>query len=125
MKNAFGCAALLLASTVTLLGTAPGRAAPAAGAPWMNKALSPDQRTELILKRMTRDEKLKLVFGYFGTDFAPKKYKAPKEARPGSAGYVPGIPRLGIPPQWQTDAGIGVATQGGAPKKLERTALPS
>jgi beta-glucosidase len=125
MKNAFGCAALLLASTVTLLGTAPGRAAPAAGAPWMNKALSPDQRTELILKRMTRDEKLKLVFGYFGTDFAPKKYKAPKEARPGSAGYVPGIPRLGIPPQWQTDAGIGVATQGGAAKKLERTALPS
>ncbi len=40
---------------------------------------------------------------------------------PGSAGYVPGIPRLGIPPQWQTDAGVGVATQGGAKVKRERT----
>ena len=46
-------------------------------------------------------------------------------ARPGSAGYVPGIERLGIPAQWQTDAGIGVATQGGAPEKRGRTALPS
>jgi beta-glucosidase len=38
---------------------------------------------------------------------------------------VPGIPRLGIPPQWETDAGIGVATQGAARVKRERTALPA
>ena len=38
---------------------------------------------------------------------------------------MPGIPRLGIPPQWETDAGVGVATQGGAADKRERTALPS
>ena len=50
---------------------------------------------------------------------------AAAEARPGSAGYVPGIARLGIPPQWITDAGIGVATQGGAKEKRGRTALPS
>ncbi|RZM30626.1 MAG: glycoside hydrolase family 3 protein, partial [Sphingomonas sp.] len=43
----------------------------------------------------------------------------------GSAGYVPAIPRLGIPAQYQTDAGVGVATQGGAKVKRERTALPS
>src|SRR5690606_6449874 len=41
------------------------------------------------------------------------------------SGYVPGVPRLGIPPQWQADAGIGVATQGGAAEKRGRTALPS
>jgi beta-glucosidase len=74
---------------------------------------------------MTRDEKLTLVFGYFATDFPPKHYTAPPEGRAGSAGYVPGIPRLGIPPQWETDAGVGVATQGGAAEKRERTALPS
>src|ERR671912_276756 len=74
---------------------------------------------------MTRDEKLRLVFGYFGTDFPSKNYKAPAEARQGTAGYVPGIPRLGIPPQWETDAGIGVAAQGGAAIKPGRTALPS
>src|SRR5581483_7997381 len=66
-----------------------------------------------------------LLFGYFATDASWKKYSAPAAARPGSAGYVPGIARLGIPPQWETDAGIGVATQGGAKDKRGRTALPS
>src|SRR5919202_1719952 len=107
-------AAILLAAT-----------AATAARPWMNRALGPDQRTQLVLKQMTRDEKLKLVFGYFSTDFAPKKFTMPEGGREGSAGYVPGIPRLGIPPQWQTDAGVGVASQGGAKQKRERTALPS
>lgn len=92
---------------------------------WMNASLTPEQRAALLLARMTQDEKLSLVFGQFGTDFSFRGYKAPADARAGSAGYVPGIPRLGIPAQWQTDAGIGVATQGGAVKKRERTALPS
>lgn len=112
---------LLAASTAGIALAAP----PKPSQPWMNTALGPDERTALVLKKMTREEKLRLVFGYFGTDFPSKDYKAPKEARQGSAGYVPGILRLGIPPQWQTDAGIGVATQGGAAKKLGRTALPS
>src|SRR5439155_17203149 len=46
-------------------------------------------------------------------------------SRIGSAGYIPGIARLGIPAQYETDAGVGVATQGAAPQKRERTALPS
>ncbi|WP_137862925.1 MULTISPECIES: glycoside hydrolase family 3 C-terminal domain-containing protein [unclassified Sphingomonas] len=112
------------------LGVALACAAPAAAQeqarPWMNASLSPDARVKAVLSEMSEDEKLTLVFGYFGTDFTPKNgYKAPAEARQGSAGYVPGIPRLGIPPQWQTDAGIGVATQGGAARKRGRTALPS
>jgi beta-glucosidase len=104
---------------------APGVSAQStAPQPWANTKLSPDKRAELMVAAMTRDEKLSLVFGYFGTDFPPR-FKAPAEARAGSAGYVPGIPRLGLPPQWETDAGIGVATQGGAAKKRGRTALPS
>ncbi|MBB4660288.1 beta-glucosidase [Parvularcula dongshanensis] len=93
--------------------------------PWMNASSSPDERASALVAEMTQEEKLTLVFGYFGTDFPPDDYEAPEEARQGSAGYVPGIPRLGVPPQWQTDAGVGVATQGGAAKKRERTALPS
>jgi beta-glucosidase len=100
-------------------------AAPPAPRPWMNAALSADKRAALLVREMRQDEKLLLVFGYFATDFPPKAYVAAKGGREGSAGYVPGIPRLGIPPQWQTDAGIGVATQGGAAVKRERTALPS
>jgi beta-glucosidase len=101
---------------------------PAAGddtRPWMRTSLDPDRRARLVLAEMTREEKQTLVFGYFGTDAPWKKFTTPAEAREGSAGYVPGITRLGIPPQWIADAGIGVATQGGAKQKRERTALPS
>jgi beta-glucosidase len=93
--------------------------------PWLNASLSPDRRAELAVNAMSRDEKLTLVFGYFATDFAPKHSTAPTGSREGSAGYIPGIPRLGIPPQWETDAGVGVATQGAARHKRERTALPA
>jgi len=93
--------------------------------PWMNPALEADKRAELVVAQLTREEKQGLVFAYFATDAPWKKFQAAAEARAGSAGYVPGIPRLSIPPQWATDAGIGVATQGGAKEKRERTALPS
>lgn len=93
--------------------------------PWMNPALGPDERARRLVAAMTQDEKLTLVFGYFGTDAPWKEYEAPSEALHGSGGFVPGVPRLGIPPQWQTDAGIGVATQGSVEEKRERTALPS
>lgn len=86
---------------------------------------SADERAASMVALMTLDEKLTLLEGYFGTDFPSARFEAPADARYGSAGYVPGIPRLGIPPQWQTDAGIGVATQGGAAEKRARTALPS
>jgi beta-glucosidase len=86
---------------------------------------TPDERAAQMLAQMTLDEKLTLLKGYFGTSFPPTRFEAPAEARAGSAGYVPGIARLGIPPQWETDAGIGVATQGLAPVKRPRTALPS
>jgi len=109
-----------LAAVVPLLAIADG-----AEKPWMNPSLDADKRAELVVAQMTREEKQTLVFGYFGTDAPWKKYTIAPEALEGSAGYVPGIARLGIPPQWIADAGIGVATQGGAKKKRERTALPS
>lgn len=89
---------------------------------WMDTRLSPDQRAAMVLQEMTLAEKLSLVSGYFA---APQThYVPPAEALPLSAGYVPGVARLGIPPLWETDSGTGVATQrGGAPR--ERTALPS
>ncbi|MEZ0244387.1 MAG: glycoside hydrolase family 3 C-terminal domain-containing protein, partial [Sphingomonas sp.] len=121
-----GTAIALAATGFAVANASPPRAEAAAEWPWMNARLSPDKRAQLAVAAMTNDEKLVLVFGYFGTDFKGRtEFKAHAEARAGSAGYVPGIPRLGIPAQWETDAGIGVATQGGAAKKRERTALPS
>jgi beta-glucosidase len=110
----------LMAASAMLTVTAP---ALAQDRPWLNPSLGPDERASLAIHQMTQDEKLMLVFGYFGSDWQGKK--PPAGVRYGSAGYVPGIPRLGIPPQFQTDAGVGVATQGGAAVKRERTALPS
>ncbi len=110
----------LMAASAMLTVTAP---ASAQNRPWLNPSLGPDERASLAIHQMTQDEKLMLVFGYFGSDWQGKK--PPAGVRYGSAGYVPGIPRLGIPPQFQTDAGVGVATQGGAAVKRERTALPS
>jgi beta-glucosidase len=112
-------AALLAAS---LLAGLPAAAQPS-GRPWMDPRLSPERRTELVVKEMTQDEKLTLVVGYFASPWP--NFTVDPQARMGSAGFVPGIERLGIPPQWQTDAGVGVATQGGAPEKRLRTTLPS
>ena len=111
-------------ATACLIGSALGTSFAQAETPPAAAALGPDARADLLLKRMTRDEKLTLVFGYFGADM-PGKYTRPAQSRWSSAGYVPGIARLGIPPQYETDAGIGVATQHDADHWRERTALPS
>lgn len=103
---------------------APGPAAAPAAPPWLDARLDADSRADLVVKAMTQDEKLTLVFGYFGADMKPR-YTRIEASLPGSAGYVHGVARLGIPAQWQTDAGIGVSTQGGAKEFRERTALPS
>src|SRR3954451_7951384 len=115
----FTCAAALSLSAAAAPAAEPAR-------PWMNRSLTPDARASLVVQQLTQDEKLNLVFGWFATDADWKSnFKAPAAGRYGSAGYIPGIERLGIPAQWQTDAGVGVATQGAAPEKRERTSLPS
>ncbi|MHA6720317.1 beta-glucosidase [Sphingomonas sp. RS6] len=124
LRRAPICAPLITIAACLAMTPAAAQQAPAS-AGWTNTALSPEARAKLVLAQMTQDEKLTLVFGYFGSDFPPKNYTIREGARPGSAGYIPGIPRLGIPAQWQTDAGIGVATQGSAVQKRGRTALPS
>jgi len=92
--------------------------------PWLDPARDPDARAALAVQAMTLDEKFTLIEGFYATT-RPGRYVAPPESRPASAGYVPGIERLGIPPQWETDAGIGVASQSSAATVREATALPS
>lgn len=123
----FSCSAKSLGLAVALLASSlviADQATDLANKPWMNKKLDPAARTSLVLKEMTMDEKLSLLMGYFGTDAPWKDTKRPVESYPQSAGFVYGVPRLGIPHLWQADAGIGVASQGG-PDVRERTALPS
>lgn len=92
--------------------------------PWMDTSLDADARGRLLLAAMTENEKLALTFGYFSSDAPWKHFNKPREGLEQSAGYVGGIPRLGIPALLETDAGIGVASQPGSHPRAG-TALPS
>ena len=103
-----------------VLGLAGAAHAQTSGArPWMNPALSPDRRAALIQQQMTLDEEVILVHGDLGIfGFAPKDAL-------GSAGYVPGVPRLGIPALQESDASLGVANPLNVRKGDGATPLPS
>ena len=66
-----------------------------------------DQRADWLLAQMTLDEKLQLVHGSLPVQL-------------GAAGWVPGIPRLGIPGLYLVDGSVGVGNKVG-----RATALPS
>jgi beta-glucosidase len=120
---------LILSAALVALGlpvaslAQPAASVPAAQ-PWMNAALDPDARADLLVKAMAPKEKQQLVFGYFSTNAPWKNFTRPAGGMADAAGYIDGIARLGIPAQSQTDAGVGVATQRSAHPRL-RTALPS
>ena len=56
-----------MAALCAMLGAANQGAAqwrrPAPTGPWMNTALSPDERADLVIKQMTLDEKIALLHG--------------------------------------------------------------
>ena len=89
--------------------------------PWMNSQLSPDARADLVLKEMTLDEKIDLLHG--------NGMRGVSEPRPndylsnGGAGFVLGVPRLGIPMIQMSDAAYGVRNSG--ENGRYSTALPS
>src|SRR5579864_1729253 len=78
--------------------------------PWMNPRLSPDQRAAILLKEMTLDEKISLLHGTGMQDLSPISPLAIHSN--GGAGYVVGIPRLGIPAIQMSDAAYGVRMSG-------------
>jgi beta-glucosidase len=79
-------------------------------APWMNSSLSPDERAALVVKEMTLDEKVSLLHGTGMKNLSPMSPLAAKSN--GGAGYVVGVPRLGIPAIQMSDAAYGVRSSG-------------
>ena len=79
-------------------------------------------RADLALKQMTLDEKLALLHGN-GMPGAPNWQMPLTDLANGGAGYVPGVPRLGIPPIVMSDAAYGVRNSGANGRYS--TALPS
>lgn len=97
-------------------------AAQQAARPWMDTALSADERANLLVQALTQDEKIRLVHGELAIPFLGAK--VPPGAL-GSAGYVPGIERLGVPALQETDASLGVANPFNVRPGDSATALPS
>jgi beta-glucosidase len=93
--------------------------------PWENKSLSPDERADLVIEKMTLDEKIQLLHGLgWEVMFGPPPESGPgTRANRSAAEFIPGVPRLGIPDLQMTDAVVGVS--GGAGQSRYATALPS
>ncbi len=89
--------------------------------PWMNTNLSPDERAEMVLKQLTLDEKIVLVHGNGMPGWS--KPHPNQNLGNGGAGFVLGIPRLGIPKILMSDAAYGVRSS--AENGRYSTALPS
>ena len=83
--------------------------------PGLGAGQTPDTRAAAMLTLMTQAEKLQLVQGGVTTNLT-YGYTVPL----GAAGYVPGIPRLGIPELYLADGSVGVGNGVGP-----ATALPS
>ncbi len=77
--------------------------------------------------KMTDDERFSVIHGFMalrlpglGANAAPW----PADVVPG-AGYIPGVPRLGVPSLRETDASLGVTNPFGVRKDDSATALPA
>jgi beta-glucosidase len=113
------CRCLLFAAILVLLVLASP--AIAQQQPWMNPQLSPDARADLVLKEMTLDEKIDLVHGNGMPGWGKPRPNA--YLGNGGAGFVLGVPRLGIPFIQMSDAAYGVRSS--AQNGRYSTALPS
>ncbi len=116
------CALLSFVSPVALAAqSAPIRStiARTPGA-WTDTARTPTERADALAKAMTQAEKLAYVHGFF-----PPMAKPQAPDMIPSAGYVPGVPRLGIPTLRESDASLGVANQVEQRKGDVATALPA
>jgi beta-glucosidase len=84
-----------------------------------------DAQAREVESRMTDDERFTLLVGVMGAgELWPLRDERIPPGVPMSAGYVPGIARLGVPALLMSDAGLGVTNPGYRPGDTA-TALPA
>jgi beta-glucosidase len=132
MKSTMRAALLVCAAIAT---TAPGAAAPQGGVGVPQRDRAADERRGAAADRwaatteaaMTDDERFSLIHGFMALripGLGDPDAVWPDDVVPG-AGYVPGIPRLGVPSLRETDASLGVTNPFGIRKGDTATALPA
>lgn len=110
-----GCAAAFAPGTAGAGGVGRSGAgevrASAVGRPWLDVHQPLAQRVAELLAALTLDEKVHLMYGV----------RPPPSSS--AAGYVPGIARLGVPPQIFSDGPVGLRDS--APDPRRATAMPA
>src|SRR5262245_17193239 len=90
---------------------------------------SPEDRARETERKMTDDERFGLIYSLMvfalKPDFTSERDKRVPADVPQIAGWVKGVPRLGVPDLLLTDAGLGIANPGSGRKGDTATALPS
>jgi len=125
MTKQFACtlALIILLTPAFAFPQFPGMSAPKHYA-WSDKSLSPDARADMVIKEMTLDEKIQLLHGPgWGVVMGGAPESGPLTRAIAVLGFIPGIPRLGVPDLQMTDSNQGVSLAGG--KGRYATALPS
>jgi len=85
----------------------------------------PDARAREVEAQMTDDERFSLLRSVMGaSELLPIHDERIPAGVPMSAGYVPGVPRLGVPALLMSDASLGVTNPGYRPGDTA-TALPA
>ena len=84
-----------------------------------------DVRAREVESQMTDDERFSLLVSVMGaSDLLPVRDARIPPELPASAGYVPGVPHLGVPALLMSDASLGVTNPGYRPGDTA-TALPA
>jgi len=112
----FVLGALLAGLMVATASAQPPQGQSAPKGPWMDKALSPDQRADMVVQQMTLDEKISMLRGRGG-------FLAEGAISNGGAGVIQGVPRLGLLPIQLADSAVGV--RAAAERGRYSTLLPS
>jgi beta-glucosidase len=87
-----------------------------------------DERARATEAKMTDDERFTLVISLLGpvpSLGVPRDRRIPESVKNTSAGYTPGIARLGIPALQSSDASMGVTNPGYRPHDKGATAFPA
>ena len=115
---------LVLAVLASLQATAVAQAPLDGRAVWQDGRRPPAERAAALERELTLDERIALVHGMWPVPWMPHPGGMPAGAIP-AAGYVPGVPRLGIPALTETDASLGVTNPSQVRPGDAATALPA
>jgi beta-glucosidase len=87
---------------------------------------SPDELARETEQKLTDDERFSLIISLLGpASIVPRDPRIPTDVKNVSAGYTPGVPRLGVPALQSSDASMGVTNPGYRPDDDGATAFPA